>query len=205
MRENCATDTASHTDLALVVAAQTGDHDAYALLVARHAPRLLGLARRLLATNEDAEDAVQDTFLRAHRALGSFRGEAAFGTWLYRIAVNVCRDAAKARVRIEDQRIVLETEARFLDARYTVDAEQVVAAAAEREALEDALHSIPIAYRETVLLHDMEGFTMAEVAAITHTPLPTAKSRLRRGRMLLVDQLAGRPEPARPESEGVEW
>jgi len=90
---------------------------------------------------------------------------------------------------------VRETEARFLDARYTVDAERVVAAAEERGALEAALASIPISYREAVLLHDMEGFTM------THVPLPTAKSRLRRGRMLLVDQLAGRPEPVRVESE----
>jgi len=144
---------------------------------------------------------VQDAFLRAHRALGAFRDQAAFGTWLYRIALNVCRDAITADMRREERRLVQETEVRFLDARYTVDAEQVVAAAEERGALEAALVSIPILYRETVLLHDMEGFTMAEVATMTHVPLPTAKSRLRRGRMLLVDRLAGRPEPVALESE----
>ncbi len=196
-----AANPTGRNDLALVVAAQAGDHDAYALLVARHAPRLPGLARRLLVSTEDAEDAVQDAFLRAHRALGGFRGEATFGTWLYRIALNVCRDAVALQMRQEERRLVWETEARFLDARYTVDAEQVVAAAEEREALEAALVSIPLLYREAVLLHDMEGFTMAEVAALTHVPLPTAKSRLRRGRMLLVDRLAGRPEPVRVESE----
>lgn len=196
-----ATNSAGRNDLALVVAAQAGDHDAYALLVARHAPRLLGLARRLLRSEQDAEDAVQDAFLRAHRAIGTFRSQAVFGTWLYRIALNVCRDAITADMRREERRLVQETEVRFLDARYTVDAEQVVAAAEEREALEAALVSSPILYREAVLLHDMEGFTMAEVATMTHVPLPTAKSRLRRGRKLLVDRLAGRPEPVALESE----
>lgn len=201
MMDDGAANPTGRNDLALVVAAQAGDHDAYALLVARHAPRMLGLARRLLQSEQDAEDAVQDAFLRAHRALGGFRGEATFGTWLYQIALNVCRDAVALQMRREERRLVQETEVRFLDARYTVDAEQVVAAAEEREALEAALVSIPILYREAVLLHDMEGFEMAEVATMTHVPLPTAKSRLRRGRMLLVDRLAGRPEPVALESE----
>ncbi len=80
MMDDGAANPTGRNDLALVVAAQAGDHDAYALPVARHAPRLLGLARRLLVSTEDAEDAVQDAFLRAHRALGGFRGEATFGT-----------------------------------------------------------------------------------------------------------------------------
>lgn len=73
----------------------------------------------------------------------------------------------------------------------------MLAAAEEHEALQAALAALPAVYREAVLLHDQEGFTMAEVAAISGVPLPTAKSRLRRGRLLMVDILAGRPEPAR--------
>lgn len=83
MMERGDNPAAGRNDLALVVAAQAGDADAYVLLVERHAPRLLGLARRLLGNEQDAEDAVQEALLRAHRALARFRGESGFGTWLY--------------------------------------------------------------------------------------------------------------------------
>lgn len=194
---------AGRNDLALVVAAQAGDADAYVLLVERHAPRLLGLARRLLGNEQDAEDAVQEAFLRAHRALVGFRGESGFGTWLYRIALNACRDLGRAHARIDEERLVRETEERFLDADYTVDPERVALALERREELDAAFARIPPVYREAVLLHDQEGFTMAEVAVLTGVPLPTAKSRLRRGRMLLVDALAGRPEPGRARREEI--
>jgi len=111
-------------DMALVVAAQAGDADAYVLLVERHASRLLGLARRLLGNEQDAEDAVQEAFLRAHRALAGFRGESGFGTWLYRIALNACRDLGRAHARIDEERLVRETEERFLDEDYAVDPER---------------------------------------------------------------------------------
>lgn len=188
-------------DSALVFAARAGDEDAYALLVNAHAPRLLGLARRLLTSEEDAEDAVQEAFLRAYRALGSFRGDAAFGTWLYRIALNTCRDAARVHTRLADERRVRESESRILDAAYTVDAAQVIVAAEQRELLETALAALPLMYREAVLLHDSEGFTMTEVAAMTGVPVSTAKSRLRRGRLLVVDILAGRPQPGQRKEE----
>lgn len=190
------------TDRALVAAARAGDGDAYARLVERHAPRLLGLARHLLGHEEDAEDAVQETFVRAHRALGGFRGDAAVGTWLYRIALNACRDAGRTRAAAPETCAIEEAEGRLFDARYTVDPERVLAAAEEREALARALATLPTAYREAVLLHDREGFTMAEVAEMTEVPLPTAKSWLRRGRLLLVDVLAGRPEPTCPTRAG---
>lgn len=186
-------------DAALVIAARAGDADAYALLVGCHAPRLLGLARRLLPNEEDAEDAVQEAFLRAYRAIGSFRGEAAFSTWLYRIALNTCRDAARVHTRVEEARRVRESESRVLDAAYTVDTAQVIVAAEQRESLEAALAALPPIYREAVLLHDSEGFTMTEIAAMTGVPVPTAKARLRRGRLLLVDILAGSPQPGRRE------
>lgn len=187
-------------DPALVIAAQAGDLDAYALLVERYSPRLLGLARRLLGNQEDAEDAVQEAFVRAHRALHGFRGDATFGSWLYRVALNACRDAGRGRARFDDERLIRDVEDRFLDDRYSVDPERVLAAAEQRRDLEAALTGIPASYREAVLLHDQEGFTMVEVAAMTGAPLPTAKARLRRGRMLLVDALAGSPRPREKEA-----
>src|SRR5262245_48868844 len=84
-------------DIALVRAAQNGDRDAFSALVARHAASILNLTTRMLGSAADGEDVAQESFVAAYRALGRFQGESRFSTWLYRIAVNKCTDALRAR------------------------------------------------------------------------------------------------------------
>jgi len=178
------------TDLALVSAAQAGDADAFGVLVTRQAPALLRLVARALGTMDDAEDVVQETFLQAHAALRTFRGEASLGTWLGRIALRRCQERwAKERRRDEI------AEARRVDLLwenpdYTVDPVAVAEAAERRGVLEGALARLPAPLRLAVLLHDAEGLPIGEVAALTAAPLGTAKSRVRRGRAMLVTALA---------------
>src|ERR1700682_6591643 len=91
------------TDAAFVARARTGDTDAYRVLVERHSRALFRLAFRMTGNESDAEDVVQETFLRAYRQLGKFDERASFGTWLYRIATNYSLDLMRARIRRSEQ------------------------------------------------------------------------------------------------------
>ncbi|GAC1436951.1 MAG: sigma-70 family RNA polymerase sigma factor [Chloroflexota bacterium] len=177
-------------DLALVVAAQAGDDDAFALLVTRHTPALLRLSARALGDTGAAEDVVQETFLHAYDALRMFRGEARLGTWLARIALRRCQERwSKERRRLEIAE-VRRVELLWADPTYSVNPVAVAEAAERRVLLEAALSRLPAPLRLAVLLHDAEGLPIGEVAALTGAPLGTAKSRVRRGRAMLVTVLA---------------
>jgi len=159
---------------------------AFDALVAEHAPALYRFARHLVRDPDEAEDLVQETFLRAYRARGRFRGDAPVRVWLRRILHNLAVD----RARRDRETPVAEIEGKWMDDAYTVDAEAVVERAERREELEDALVRLPFIYRSAVLLHDVEGWTVAEIAETLGIGLPAAKQRLRRGRMMLVTALA---------------
>jgi RNA polymerase sigma-70 factor (ECF subfamily) len=168
------------------------DEPALTEAVVAQGPGLFRFARSLVGTDHDAEDLVQETFLRAYRARAGFRGEASLATWLRRILVNLAIDQAR---RVEPpatsvEQTVEEVEARWRDDAYTVDPHVVAERAEIRAELEDALVHLPFIYRTTVLAHDLEGWPLAEVAAVTGTTVAAAKQRLRRGRMLLVSALA---------------
>ncbi len=177
-------------DLALVGAAQAGDDDAFALLVARHTPALLRLCVRALGDADAAEDVVQETFLRAYDALRTFRGEARLGTWLARIALRRCQarwSKERRRLEIAEARRV---DVLWADPAYSVDPLAVAEAAERRVVLDAALTRLPAPLRLAVLLHDADGRPIGDVAALTGVPLGTAKSRRRRGRAMLVTVLA---------------
>lgn len=168
-----------------------GDPDPVALearlLVEEHSGRLYQLALRLTGRPEDAEDLVQETFLRALERGSSFRGEASLGTWLFRILHNLAVDRARRGGR---EFSVEAVEERWGADSYTVDAAIVVEQAAQREELEDALVRLPFVYRSAVLLHDVLDWTTKRLAEELGISLPAAKQRLRRGRMMLVSALA---------------
>ena len=155
----------------------------------------------LLLTRDDqaAQDVVQETAARALAATDGFRGEASARTWLHRIAHHVVIDAARRSSRVVP---TAEVEALWRDDAYTVDTLEVVERAADRAELEDAPVRLPEAQRTAVVLHDVEGWTVAQIAAATGIGLPAAKQRLRRGRMALVTALAAGPERRR-QMEGT--
>jgi RNA polymerase sigma-70 factor, ECF subfamily len=155
-------------------------------------PDLFGYALSLTRDRGDAEDLVQDTVVRALERADTFRGDASARTWLHRIMHHRFVDLTRRRplVSMDPEDIAVAVDQRWREDSYTVDP-QVVALRLEREDdLRDALVHLPVYYRSAVLLHDLEGFTASQVADIHDISLPAAKQRIRRGRMLLVDQLA---------------
>lgn len=148
------------------------------------------LYRFALATVRDphlAADLVQETLIRAIERQGQYRGDAPLGAWLRRILHNLAIDGARRSSR---EVVVEAIEDDWRDDSYTVDPAAVAERTQTREELEDALARLPYIYRVPVVLHDAEGWTVREIAALQNIGIPAAKQRLRRGRMALVSALA---------------
>ncbi len=154
-------------------------------------PGLWRFARSMLRSDQDADDLVQETLLRAIERAGSFRGESSVATWLHRIAHNLAVDRGRRQAREID---VEDVEQRWADDHYTLDEAAFAEQSLDRVDLEDALVHLPFVYRSVVLLHDVEGWTAREIAEATGAGLPATKQRLRRGRMAMVSELARNAE-----------
>jgi RNA polymerase sigma-70 factor (ECF subfamily) len=186
----------ARSDEALLSAFVGGERSAFEELVRRHEDRLFGLALRMTGNRSDALDATQDAFVAAFRRAASFRGDAAFGTWLYRIAINASQDLLRKRSRD----VVTDTEDTDLPARGSD--ERVEDAVAARVDLARALAALPEEYREAVVMHDLGGVPYEEIAQLTGTPMGTVKSRISRGRRRLAELLEHRAarQPSNPTS-----
>jgi RNA polymerase sigma-70 factor (ECF subfamily) len=168
-------------DAALVARAKAGDREAFEQLVRCHAHRVYAVARRLGLPCDAAEEVTQEAFLRAWRGIGSFRGDARFFTWLYRIAVN----EAKRRLEREPARTLV----RSLDDDVAVEPQDVrqepytrVAHTELRQALTAAVLALPLNYRAPLILRDVEGLSTADAAAVLGLGEAALKSRLHRAR-----------------------
>jgi len=168
-------------------------------------PGLLRYARSITSDPRRAEDLVQDTVVRALERCASFRGGSSLATWLHRILHNLAVDQARRRrevpIDLSDGSAAERVETLWRNESYTVDSAVVLERAETAERLQDALLHLPLIYRSAVVLHDEEGLTMSDVAQIQDIALPAAKQRLRRGRMMLVSELASQWSPA--ASSGV--
>jgi RNA polymerase sigma-70 factor (ECF subfamily) len=161
------------TDAACVQAALAGDPAAFAALVDRHSPACLRFARRMLGSREDAEDAAQEAFVRAHRALARYDGRTSFRTWLMSILVNRCRTALLQRHR-RTRRVVLDEEA--LDKAAAAEGSDLEL----RDAIERALAQLDEAQREAFLLKHVEHLTYEEMADATGVGVSALKMRVQR-------------------------
>jgi RNA polymerase sigma-70 factor, ECF subfamily len=163
----------------LVDRAQNGDTDAFGALYRAHAPRVYALCLRLEGDRARADELTQDVFVRAWERLASFRGESAFGTWLYRLAVNVVlgdRRSAWRRVRHEfttDDPALFEATPRSPPGP------------ALRLDLEQAIAGLPPGARAVFVLHDVEGYQHEEIAGLMGIAEGTSKTQLFRARRLL--------------------
>ena len=168
-------------DRADVALASDGDHAAFARLYRRHVPRVTSLATWLLDAGE-ADDAVQEVFIRVWQKLHTFAGQSSFGTWLHRVAVNLM---LRRRQRLGVAR------KRHLD---DADALELVAGPVERPdlrvAIERAVEKLPNGAREVFVLHDMEGYKHHEIAELLEVDAGTSRSQLHRARLLLRQHLA---------------
>lgn len=180
-------------DLELVRRAQRGELEAFDLLVRRHETRAVSLAYRLIGDLESAHDAAQDAFVAAWRALPSFRGDAAFSTWLYRIVYNACVDLDKQRrrraaVSLEDERSPGHGTREQQDG--AAGPHELVEVSELQELVRQALLRLPLHHRTIITLFDIQGLTYEEIGSVMRAPLGTVKSRLNRARQALRDELA---------------
>jgi len=184
-----------------------GDAAAFGVLVERHERRVYNLALRMTGREEDAKDATQDAFLSALRKLRSFRGEAAFTTWLHRVTVNACYDLLRKRQRapLLHERPDDEPERRP-EPTPSPDHADDTALSID---IQRALLQVPEDFRVVMILHDVQDLPHEEVAATLGIPVGTVKSRLHRGRVALARALGERPRgerelpPAPEPSDGT--
>lgn len=173
----------SATDEELVDAFQAGDLSAFDDLVCRWERKIQAAIYRVMGTEDEARDLCQESFLKAYRALGSFKREARFSSWLYQIALNLCRDRMRRRkgrnlVGLE----VLETDAGSLrSSAHGPSPLELALAGALSRAVADAVSDLPDEQREVIVLKEYQDLTFLEIAEILDVPLSTVKTRLYRG------------------------
>jgi RNA polymerase sigma-70 factor (ECF subfamily) len=178
---------AETADVELARSAAGGDGAAFAELVRRHAPRVRALCAATLRNSEEAEDAAQEAFLKAHRALGRFSGEASFGTWLHRIAVNHCLDVlrAAARRRSESLDAMLEADSSALGR--ALSEPSPAKALEDRDTVARLLARLNPEQRLALTLREAEGLSYEEIAEAMSCSLDSVKARLKRARAELLE------------------
>lgn len=176
-------------DVQLIQRFLEGDVDAFDELMAAHQDRVFAVCLRMLRDRDAALDATQETFVTVFRKADRYKAEAAFATWLYRVAVNTCYDLLRRQKR--------RRAAPLPEGHDPADVRSgdAIAAVELRPAIEEALHSIPPEFRSAVVLVDLQGLALETAAETLGVPVGTIKSRVFRGRRLLAEQLGNlRPD-----------
>jgi RNA polymerase sigma-70 factor (ECF subfamily) len=180
------------SDEELVTRSIGGDPDSFNQLVLRWERPIYALAYRVIGREEDARDVCQETFLRAFRALGGFRGQAKFSSWLYRIALNLCRDWVRRERRTPVVQVPEEMDALDMIAiqEPTASIEELVARRELTRVVERAMASLPEEQRTAIILKEYHELTFQEIADLIGCPLSTVKTRLYQGLSVLRRELA---------------
>jgi RNA polymerase sigma-70 factor (ECF subfamily) len=182
-------------DWQLVTRVQRGDKHAYELLVSKYQRRITRLLSRIIRDPSDIEDVAQEAFIKAYRALPSFRGESAFYTWLYRIAINTAKNHFAAQGRRAPTRAVagdLE-DAENLDEglalRDVATPDALLLSKQVGEAVNRAIERLPEDLRTAIVLRELEGMSYDEIAAAMNCPVGTVRSRIFRAREAVAAEL----------------
>jgi RNA polymerase sigma-70 factor (ECF subfamily) len=177
----------------------SGDTPAFGVLVERHQTRVYNVALRVLGNAEDARDATQDAFLSALRKLGSFRGDAAFTTWMHRVTVNACYDLLRRQRRQPLLRLATE-EGELVPETGPPQPDHADASAGSIDAAR-ALAQIPDEFRVALVLADLQDLPYDQIARILDVPVGTVKSRVHRGRLALARAMGLEGAPTRYQRE----
>ena len=171
------------SDAELIARVVEGDREAFDEIMRRHEDRVFSVCLRIMADRDKALDSTQETFLTVFRKASQFKGNAALGTWIYRIAVNTCYDQLRKAKRRKADPLP-----DFVDPT-DPSAEEAVESAALRSELRAALDELPQDFRAAIVLSDIEGMSLPEVAAVLGVPVGTVKSRIFRGRRQMAQRL----------------
>ena len=175
------------TDEELVARSVGGDHDSFNQLILRWERPIYALAYRVIGREEDARDVCQETFLRAFRALPGFKGEAKFSSWLYRIALNLCRDWIRRQKRQPTMQMPEGVDPIEMASERgpTESIEELVSRRQLSAVVEEAMELLPEEQRTAIILKEYHGMTFQEIADLQGCPLSTVKTRLYQGLSVL--------------------
>jgi len=184
----------SDRDKEIIQKVLDGDTQAFKLLVDRHKEKAMTLAVRILRNREDAEEALQDSFVRVYRALASFEWKSSFSTWLYRIVYNTCATAAGKKngihslsIDVEDEDgMQMEIESNELPADMKLESDEL------SMILNEEIEKMPVVYGSTFTLFVIQDMSYEEIVLITGLPLGTVKARLFRARAILREAIMKR-------------
>jgi RNA polymerase sigma-70 factor (ECF subfamily) len=186
-------------DADLVEALRRDDENAPALLVERYGDRVYRLGLRITSSPEDAEEVAQDALWAAARKIGTFKGDSAFGSWLYRIAANAAYMKLRAR-KFKTREVALDDVIPAFDEDgvhfepmddWSPRVDEQALQHELRDVLEHAIDELPPDYRTALVLHDVEGLSNPEIAETLGISLPAVKSRVHRSRLFVRQKLAG--------------
>ena len=190
----------SRADTVLIRAVQTGDMAAFDELVLKHKDRLFNLVYWFLGDYQDANDCAQETFIKVFKSIKKFRLESAFSTWLYRIAINTCKNKIKSSAyKWKKKTVSLETANSSKNGNpfsEIVNGSPTPVMALEKKErmmrIQNAINSLPEEQNRVVVLRDIQGLSYQDISDITGLNLGTVKSKLARGRLALKNRLKGR-------------
>jgi RNA polymerase sigma-70 factor (ECF subfamily) len=181
-------------DQQLVVRAQHGDQQAFGLLVSKYQRKLARLLSRLIRDPAEVEDVAQETFIKAYRALGSFRGDSAFYTWLYRIGINTAKNYLVSQGRRAPTRTDFDSEEAetFEDGDLLRDIntpERMLLSKQIGETVNSAMEDLPEDLRTAIMLREIEGMSYEDIAKMMDCPIGTVRSRIFRAREAVAEKL----------------
>ena len=186
--------TEREIDQLLIERVQRGDKKAFELLVVKYQRKLFRLVTRLIHDQAEAEDVVQEAFIKAYRALPNFRGDSAFYTWLYRIGINT----AKNHLMVNNRRAPTSTQTDIEEAETFIDAdglkdintpESLMASKQIAATVNSVMLSLPEELRNAITLREIEGLSYDEIAELMMCPIGTVRSRIFRAREAIADKL----------------
>jgi RNA polymerase sigma-70 factor (ECF subfamily) len=189
--------TEKDTDYRLMRAIQKGDMVAFNQMVDRYKDRLMNVIGRMLSSQEEAEDVVQETFVRVYQHRQSFNFQHCFSTWIYTIGLNLARNELRKRKKFKFYDI---SEMQGNEREFAVDAKLP---SRLPEVLNDAIKELPEKYRLAFILRDVQEMPYEEVAKVLDVPLGTVKSRVNRARLILRDKLQPKVEEQNALSKGT--
>jgi RNA polymerase sigma-70 factor (ECF subfamily) len=186
--------TERECDQLLVDRVREGDKQAFDLLVAKYQRRLMRLLSRIVHDPAEAEDVVQETFIKAYRALRHFRGDSAFYTWLYRIGINTAKNFLATQGRRTPTSTDADTEQAeaFNDGEHLRDIntpESMLASKQIAQTVNAAMDALPVDLRTAIALREIEGLSYEEISDIMACPIGTVRSRIFRAREVIADKL----------------
>ena len=174
----------------LISRASGGDPSAFNQLMGMHEKRMYAVALRMCGNREDAQDCLQEAMLRVYRAIGGFKGQSSFGTWVYRITMNTCLDELRRKKNKQNVSFDNLLDQGWSPADDSASPEKKVMQIEMRKSISTSIQELPEDMRSAIIMRDIHGYSYDEIADILGVNVGTIKSRISRGREKLREKLS---------------